>query len=188
MKRTFLLENEINEPDPEVVALNAEIVVFDEVLGACLIEVMQRYDYHHFLAQDTRVILTRDYSFVLTGLSSLLDTLLLTTSSTIPAMNAHGCARLQLNILVLQQNLKNVEPNAQLSRSSTYYDLFTVGAEEIVKRAKEQGKRMGFSSEEVGRLLKLVYSEGLGSARREVSVAAERGLARDELLLSEYLW
>lgn len=89
---------------------------------------------------------------------------------------------------MLQQNLKNVEPNAQLPRSALYYSLFSLGAGEIVKKAKEQGKGMGFSSEEVGRLLKLVYSEGIGSARREVSVGAERGLARDELALSEYLW
>jgi hypothetical protein len=47
---------------------------------------------------------------------------------------------------------------------------------------------MGFTNEQVTKLLKLVYSEALKSQRREVSVAAERGLAQDELLLSEYLW
>lgn len=51
-----------------------------------------------------------------------------------------------------------------------------------------QGKQMGFSSEQVSVLLRLVYSEALGSDRREISVAAERGLAQDELLLSEYLY
>jgi exocyst complex component 4 len=103
-------------------------------------------------------------------------------------MNAIGCQRLQLNILVLQQNLKNVEPKASLARSATYYELFSLGSHEILKRVKEQGKQVGFSSEQVSVLLRLVYSEALGSERREVSVAAERGLAQDELLLSEYLY
>jgi exocyst complex component 4 len=103
-------------------------------------------------------------------------------------MNTHGCSRLQLNILVLQQNLKNIEPDAQLPRSATYYGLFALGSEEIVKRAKEQGKEIGFSNEQVTVLLQLVYSEALKSDRREISVAAERGLAQDKLLLSEYLW
>jgi exocyst complex component 4 len=103
-------------------------------------------------------------------------------------MNTHGSSRLSLNILVLQQNLKNIEPDASLSRSATYYDLFTLGSEQIVKRAKDQGKDMGFSNEQITILLKLVYSEALKSERRDISVAAERGLASDELLLSEYLW
>lgn len=103
-------------------------------------------------------------------------------------MNAHGAARLQLNILVLQQNLKNIEPDAQLARAATYYGLFSLGAERIVARAKEQGKQMGFSNGQVTVLLELVYSAALRSERREVSVAAERGLAQDKLLLSEYLW
>lgn len=103
-------------------------------------------------------------------------------------MNAAGCRRLQLNILVLQQNLKNVEPGASLARAATYYDLFALGSQEILKRAKEQGKEIGFGSEQVSVLLRLVYSEALGSERREISVAAERGLAQDELLLSEYLY
>ena len=101
---------------------------------------------------------------------------------------AHGCARLQLNILVLQQNLKNIEPSTTLSRSASFYDMFTLGSERIVKQAKEQGRNMGFTNEQVTKLLKLVYSEALKSPRREISVAAERGLAQDELLLSEYLW
>lgn len=103
-------------------------------------------------------------------------------------MNPLGCQRLRLNILVLQQNLKNVEPNASLAKSTMYYELFSFGSQRILTRVKMQGKQMGFSSEQVSVLLRLVYSEALGSDRREISVAAERGLAQDELLLSEYLY
>jgi exocyst complex component 4 len=49
MARTFLLDSEMHEPDPEVVALNADIVVFDEVLGICLQDPVRRYDIHYLV-------------------------------------------------------------------------------------------------------------------------------------------
>ncbi|KIW09599.1 uncharacterized protein PV09_00468 [Verruconis gallopava] len=168
MKQTFVLDAEVQEPDPEVVALNADIVSFDDILGTCLQAPVR--------------------SFVLTGISSLLDKYLISLTPTINAMNLAGAHRLQLNILVLQQNLKNVEPSASLAQSASYYELFTAGADEIVKRAKQQGKAIGFTAEQISMLLKLVYSEALASDRREVSVAAERGLAQSELEVSEYLY
>ena len=126
--------------------------------------------------------------FILTGLSSLLDTYLLSPSPPLTTLNSLGCRRLRLNILVLQQNLKNIEDNASLSRSATYYDLFSMGSAAILERVKREGQEFMFGSELVSVLLRLVYSEALGSERREVSVVAERGLAQDELLLSEYLY
>jgi exocyst complex component 4 len=103
-------------------------------------------------------------------------------------MNAHGCGRLQLNILVLQQNLKNVEPDALLSRSALYFDMFTAGPEAIVQAAKTQGKELGFTYDEMRVLMELCYSEGLRSERRDVAVQAKRGLDENVLSLSEYLW
>ena len=63
-------------------------------------------------------------SFVITGLSLLVDSYLVANASRIKAMNAHGCDRLQLNMLVMQQNLKNIEHDAVLGRSARYFDLF----------------------------------------------------------------
>jgi exocyst complex component 4 len=103
-------------------------------------------------------------------------------------MNANGCGRLQLNILVLQQNLKNVEPEALLSRSALYFDMFSAGPEAIVQAAKTQGKELGFTYEEMRILMELCYSEGLRSERRDVAVQAKRGLDENVLALSEYLW
>jgi exocyst complex component 4 len=124
----------------------------------------------------------------MTGLSILLDDLLLHFAPKIPVMNPNGCGRLQLNILVLQQNLKNVEPAALLSRSATYYDLCFEGPEAIVSAAREKGKELGFTYEEMKTLLELSYSEGVQSERREVAVQAKRSLDENVLALSEYLW
>jgi hypothetical protein len=103
-------------------------------------------------------------------------------------MNANGCGRLQLNILVLQQNLKNVEADALLSRSATYYDLFTAGPEAILQRAKGEGKKLGFNYDEMKTLMELCYSEAIASERRDVSVQAKRACDENVLTLSEYLW
>jgi exocyst complex component 4 len=126
--------------------------------------------------------------FITTGLAPFVDTLLVTGAPHIPVMNSAGCGRLQLNILVLQQNLKNVEANALLLRSTLYFDMFSSGPDSIITQAKENGRDLGFSYNEMKTLLELWYSEALASERREVAVAAKRGLEDHILQLSEFLW
>ncbi len=75
--------------------------------------------------------------FITTGLGLLVDTLLVTNASSIKAMNSAGCQRMQLNLLVLQQNLKNIEPDVVLRRSAQYFDLFLAGPDQIIEKAKE---------------------------------------------------
>lgn len=173
ISRTFLLSAPLTEPDPEILTLNSTIVGFDEELSTHLPR--QQHD------------------FVVNGLSHLLDTLLVHSASKIPIMNANGCGRLQLDILVLQQNLKNVESNASLSKTALYFDLFAAGPEYVVKHAKEQanikdGEGIKFSYAEMKTLLELCFSEACASERREVAVQAKRGLDEKVLELSEFLW
>ena len=129
-------------------------------------------------------------------------------------MNRNGCGRMQLNVLVLQQNLKAVEGEGgvALGRSAKFFDFFMEGAEKVVQRAKraaanpsangnehenksqiQEGKEddegeLGFSLEEMTTLMELCYSEGLRSPQREVAVQAKRGLSEHLLILSEVLW
>jgi len=161
----------MHEPDPEVLALNADIVAFDEELVTHLQAPQQ--------------------SFITSSLSYHLDTLLLHLARTITQMNNHGLSHLQLNILVLQQNLKNVEPTALLTRSATYYDFFTDGPEALIERAKEarnEERELGYGFEECRKIIELFYSEGLGSERREVAVQAKRAMEANVLALSEWLY
>lgn len=124
---------------------------------------------------------------------------------------------MQLNVLVLQQNLKAVEGEGEvaLGRSARFFDFFMEGAEEVVQRAKraaakasangrehgnssertKEGREedddegeLGFSLEEMTTLMELCYSEGLRSPQREVAVQAKRGLSEHLLVLSEVLW
>ena len=105
-----------------------------------------------------------------------------------PIMNAAGGSKMQLNILVLQQNLKNIESNASLMRSALYFDMFSSGPDSVIIQAKNDGKESKFSYGEMKTLLQLCYSDAINSDRREAVVAAERGLEGHILQLSEFLW
>lgn len=115
-----------------------------------------------------------------------MDQVLVSMATKIESMNMNGCGRIQLNILVLQQNLKNIEPRASLSRSALYYDLFLAGPDAVVAKAKESGKACTFTYEEMKVLLELCYSEAI--KRSEGSVQAKRSLDEHLLELSEYLY
>ena len=165
----YLLAQPIQEPDSSVLTLNSDLFSFDETLSAYLD--------------------TREHRFIISGLALLTDTTLLSlTPKLVTAMNADGCARMQLNILVLQQNLKAIEADAVVSRSAEYFDMFTQGAGGIVALAKDRGKEIGFTLEELKGLVELSYSEGLRSEGREGAVAARKGLGSALMELSEFLW
>jgi exocyst complex component 4 len=125
----------------------------------------------------------------------LVDTyLVMLCTSRIQRMNLHGCAHMQLNVLVLQQNLKNVEDDARLRYSALYFDLFTAGPDAIVARAKEFGKGFGvelegvFTLDVVRGLLGMVYEEQMGGENRESSVGARRALEGKWLEVSEFMY
>lgn len=110
-------------------------------------------------------------------------------------MNEHGCGRMQLNILVLSQNLKSIEPSEQgrsieLDRSARFFDLFMAGADAVVSKARDRGGEglEGFSLEELKTLVELWYREGTESGTREVQVKSRRELGDKLLVLSECLW
>ena len=173
LSRTFqaqyLLNLPANEPDSNILALNADLLSFDDTLTAHLPN--------------------PEYQFITNGLGLLIDTVLVAYASRISLMNENGCGQMQLNVLVLQQNLKSIEHEIKLSRSSRYYEYFGEGADAIVSKAKEAGgKDMGFNLEELEVLVKLCYSEPLQSSQRDVATQAKRALTDHLLQLSESMW
>jgi exocyst complex component 4 len=107
---------------------------------------------------------------------------------------------MQLNILVLQQNLKNIEPGVDLARAANYFALLDKGPDEILAKAKENadvGKEGGavgksdperFSYDELKVLVELCFGEQLGHAERGVASQAQRKMADKLLSLSEVMW
>jgi exocyst complex component 4 len=168
----------VNDPDPRILALNADLVSYDEIFVRLL--------------RDTEV------DFVRMGLGELVNALLISRAPSLGPMNANGCGRMQLNILVLQQNLKNIENDVSLQRAAQYYDLFTAGPEAILAKAKEgkepkdgkDGKdgEERFEFEELKALVELCFSEQLANPERGVSTVARRTMGECVLQLSEQMW
>ena len=169
LKAPYFLDQPANEPDPSILSLNADMLSFDDNL--------------------TEHLPDKEYDFITTGLGHLLDTILVTNASQISVMNLNGCERMQLNILVLQQNLRSVENGVALTRSTQFFDYFHQGADAIIEKAKATGgKDLGFSLEEVKVLVELCYSGALQSQQRDVVAQAKRALSDHLLQLSESMW
>ncbi len=181
----YLLEQEVNEPDPQILSLNGEMVAYDEIT--------------------TRYLREREVSFVRTGLGLLINAYLIRNAPMVAPMNAKGCGRMQFNILVLQQNLKNIEEGVDLVRAANYFDLFGKGPDGIVEKAKDDATAKDasaaeggtaaihrdnnrFTYDELKALMELCFSEQLADPERGVNSAAKRQMADKLLNLSEYMW
>jgi exocyst complex component 4 len=169
----YVLEQEVKDPDPKILSLNADLVSYDETI--------------------VRFLREKEISFIRTGLGLLIDSFLVTNAGVVKTMNVHGCGRMQLNIFVLQQNIKNIESDVELERAAKFFDLFMLGPDAVVKQAKEEkesgngGKEL-FSYDELKTLVELCYSEKLASPERGISSVAKRGMGEHLLQLSEYMW
>lgn len=130
-------------------------------------------------------------------------------------MNENGALRLQLDVLVLQQNLKNViidtaeaegyREVVALPRSAKFLDWFLEGAEKALDYAKEEKEYLAanpdksltvdgepFSYEVLKVLVDLCFSEILrgprGEDNREDFMAAKKASADALLRLNEIMW
>ena len=174
--------------------LNEDLVAYDEIT--------------------TNYLRDSEVQFVRTGLGHLVSTYLVANATMASPMNAKGCGRMQLNILVLQQNLKNIEPGVDFFRAADYFAVFVMGPDFIVemaskekdddgdedaveekgkqregmKEAREMQRRHEFSYDELKALVELCYSEQLANPERGIATAARRQMADRLLNLSEYMW
>jgi exocyst complex component 4 len=166
----YLLEQPVNEADRSVLQLNNDLLPYDEAITSHLPGI--------------------ERSFLTTGLGALLDTYIVTNAlSQITSMNRNGCGRMQLNLLVLQQNLKSVERDVRLARSAQLFEYFAQGPKAMVQTARDTGgEGMGFGLDEMKGLVELCYSEGLQSESREAQSQARRNMGEDTLQLTEYMW
>lgn len=166
----YLLDQEVREPDPPILSLNLELVLFDETI--------------------VRFLRDREVAFIRTGLGTLTNRYLVSNAWMASPMNAKGCGRMQLNVLVLQQNLKNIEEGVDLARAADYFALFDQGPDAIIDKAraeKEKGTE-SFTYEELKALIELYYSEQLANPERGIASAAKRKMDDKLLDLSEHLW
>ncbi|PQE21595.1 sec8 exocyst complex component specific domain-containing protein [Rutstroemia sp. NJR-2017a WRK4] len=163
----YILAQEVLEPDPVVLSLNAELAAYDETIARFLRE--------------------KEIGFIRSGLALLIDTFLVGNAGLVQRINRWGAKRMRLNVLVLQQNLKNIEEGVDLQRAGRYWDLFGKGADAVVEWAKGQGEEERFSEEELRMLVELFFSEQVSSADRGVSTAGKRGVGEVLARLEEVI-
>ena len=163
----YCLESTVTTPDTHILALNSDLCWFDEDISTALGP--------------------HETSFILCGLGHLMDHLLISWASLIKLLNRAGAERMRTNILVLQQNLKNIEKSSDLGRAARFYGLYETGMKKIIEDAKKG--EIEFAFDELKVIVELYFSEAMNN-RRESAAAlqARRSLNEGLLQLSEIMW
>ncbi|KAL3452855.1 hypothetical protein BJX65DRAFT_292779 [Aspergillus insuetus] len=171
-----LLTSQPTAASPAVLELNKDLIAFDTNIST-------------YLGNAQRV-------FITSGLAHFIDRVFVSSTRFIWAMNENGALRLQLDVLVLQQNLKNIIVDQSggsdgvskeqyrevvaLPRSAKFLDWFLDGAEKALDYAKEEKEYAAargdralsldggpFSYEELKVLVDLGFSEILRGPKGE---------------------
>ncbi|KAK5166248.1 exocyst subunit [Saxophila tyrrhenica] len=144
LNTTYALGQPYNDPDPAILTLSEDLGSYDAQLSAHLLPPQ-----HAFLASNLHVT---------------ANTALVGLVSTVPALDTHGSGRMGLNILVLQQSLKLLQPFADLGKAAQFYELGAKGPEAVVKEGPKSEE--GYETEDLKALIRLCYDEerdkGLG--------------------------
>ncbi|KAJ5908591.1 hypothetical protein N7495_001273 [Penicillium taxi] len=170
-----IIMNPPTAASPTILQLNSDLIAFDTNIST-------------YLGPN-------EHWFIASGLARFIDRIFVACTRYIGAMNENGALRLQLDVLVLQQNLKNIiiDPTAEstgtteltpqevvaLPRSAKFLDWFLEGAEKALDYAKEEkeafaaegnkalaaGNGEPFTYDELRVLVDLCFSEILRGPR-----------------------
>ncbi|PNS15529.1 hypothetical protein CAC42_788 [Sphaceloma murrayae] len=117
LSTTYLLNQPYNEPDPSILALNRTVLGFDNELSARLPQ--------------------GNYKACVAKLADMVDVALIRFATAVPAMDEFGAKRMALNILVLQQGLKEVDAEADLGRAARYWEMWDSKGDSVVREVRE---------------------------------------------------
>ncbi|KAK4894962.1 exocyst subunit [Elasticomyces elasticus] len=134
---SYELGQAYNDPDPSILELSTALGTYDGVIEG-----------------DS---LGAQYKFLTRGLGVLGNNALTSAPmlGSVGSMDEYGLARMQLNVLVLQQAIKNLDAEGSLSRSVEFLALGEGGCEGIVTK----GKSGGFDREDLKVLVRLCWRE-----------------------------
>ncbi|KAK5680836.1 exocyst subunit [Elasticomyces elasticus] len=134
---SYELGQAYNDPDPSILELSTALGTYDGVIEGDLLGVQ--------------------YKFLTRGLGVLGNNALTSAPmlGSVGTMDEYGLARMQLNVLVLQQAIKNLDAEGSLSRSVEFLALGEGGCEGIVTK----GKSGGFDKEDLKVLVRLCWRE-----------------------------
>lgn len=148
--KNYCLEFPITSADKHILTLNADLIWFDEDI--------------------TSLLPKEEADFVWCGISQLMSHFLVSQASLIKILNQNGADRMKTNILVLQQNLKNIEPTADLGRANRFYGLYNGGVKGLMRVAK--AGQMEYDLNELRVLVELCFSEAINGTPGRTSAGA----------------
>ncbi len=137
LSTTYELGQPYNDPDPAILTLSESLGTYD--------------------AQLSTHLLPAQHTFLTSNLHVQANAALVSLVSSIPALDSHGSARMALNILVLQQSLKLLQPEADLGKAAQFYELGSKGPEAVVKEGPKSKEDYG--TEDLKALVRLCYDE-----------------------------
>ncbi|THW39408.1 hypothetical protein D6D21_07335 [Aureobasidium pullulans] len=152
LSSTYLLRQPYNDPDPAILQLARQLVTADSDLETHLP--------------------TTQHRLLLLHLAHPASSSLISFTSSIPAMDApSGIGRMHLNILVLQQVLKDIEPSSSLQAAADFWSWFEDSPTTMVRGVDE-----GVLGKEEARELVRLWGSGRGDVGRVEVESALRGL------------
>ncbi|GAM86826.1 hypothetical protein ANO11243_048460 [Dothideomycetidae sp. 11243] len=132
----YQLDQPFNEPDSAILALNTSMLAFDAELASRLPPSNRRA--------------------CVANLPGLVDSSLIALAGRVVAMDEHGARHMALNILVLQQGLKEIDESADLGRAARYWECWDRTGEAVMAEFKA-GR---VSREDTREMVRLCYSAG----------------------------
>ncbi|KAL6454055.1 SEC8 Exocyst complex component SEC8 [Candida maltosa Xu316] len=116
--------------------------------------------------QLSKTVSTVEHDSIFVGFSQFLNDLIIKKSNNLVKINGNGIKRVLLNISTLQQMLRNISSNPEainFSRSSSYFEMFTLNEFNLLNRMKTNEE--GFEKSEYHTLARLIYSEKLADGK-----------------------
>ncbi|RHZ59662.1 hypothetical protein Glove_362g4 [Diversispora epigaea] len=164
----YQLDYEAYEPDPYVLALNAGMVKFEDIISVNLPLLERR--------------------FVFEGLDALMEHILIHNAMYIRNLNSNGVMKMTRNILALQQNLKNIVDTPEeisLDKSRQYYELFNLGPTDMIAQIKEHGSQ--FSFDDYKTMLEIMYKIDPNEVQQQGTTKRENPSNNRKLYLEHIL-
>lgn len=148
LSASYELNQPFNGPDPAILALNATVLATDAELSGGLPPPNRHACEAH--------------------LADAVDAALVALASRVPAMDEHGAARMALNILVLQQGLKEIDQDAELGRAAAFWDTW----DRTGSRVTAECKAGHIGKPEAKEMVRLCFSAGGDEKKRDQMLAS----------------
>ncbi|ODV62717.1 exocyst subunit SEC8 ASCRUDRAFT_20420, partial [Ascoidea rubescens DSM 1968] len=139
--------NDYWTPESDMIEVVKDIELLNEII----------VDYNNKLIN---VLGCKDRDGILVGLPDFIDRLAILNGSIISKINLNGIKKLNLNIMAIQQVLRNILHKAEdvdFSYSIGYYSLFRKGQNNLIQEIKENKNLFNINENKV--MIRLMYSE-----------------------------